>query len=71
MSADGDVDWTSFGPGLIWGIAILLTAIRFEVWLTTRTKRTPPRPVDPFDAARWDVLAEVRAILDQAADAAE
>lgn len=64
---EGDIDVESFWIGLIWGFAIILTLIRFELWL-----RRPPlqTPIDPFDALRWDVLHSARNIIDgEATDA--
>lgn len=57
---EGDVDIESFWAGLIWGIAIIFTLIRFEMWL-----RRPPivAPVDPFDTLRWDVLNSARQVI--------
>ena len=58
---DGDVDVESFWSGLLWGIVLVVTLVRFEVWL----RRPPtPVPVDPFEALRWDVHREVRDIIE-------
>lgn len=47
--------------GLVWGIAITILLIRYEMWL----RRTPdPEPVDPFDTLRWEVLHSAREVID-------
>lgn len=58
---EGDVDVESFWAGLLWGIVLVATLIRFEIWL-----RRPPvvEAVDPFDTLRWDVLHSARTIID-------
>jgi hypothetical protein len=54
-----DVEW--FWSGLLWGIVLIVTLIRFEMWL----RRPPePVPVDPFDTLRWEVLRSARDVID-------
>lgn len=56
-----DVDIESFWLGIVWGILIVLTLVRFEMWLD---RPRPPAPVDPFDALRWEVLRSARDIIE-------
>lgn len=54
---DGELDYESFAGGLLWGLALVLTLIRFEVWLR---RSPPPAPPDPFETLRWEVLQAAR-----------
>lgn len=58
---DGNVDVESLWIGIIWGFAIILTLIRFEMWLR---RPRQPAPVDPFETLRWDVHRSARDIID-------
>jgi hypothetical protein len=59
-----ELDLESFDLGLIWGIALVVVLIRFELWLHRPTR---PAPADPFDTLRWEVLQAARQVTQDAA----
>lgn len=54
-----DGEWEAFFNGLAWGVVLVFSLVRYELWLQRR-HQVRPVPVDPFDTLRWDVLAAAR-----------
>jgi len=66
---ESDLEVESFWAGILWGIVITVTLIRFETWLR-RTR--PPAVTDPFEAMRWEMHRSARQIIEGTfTDAAE
>jgi len=59
MESDLEAEW--FWSGLLWGIVLILTLIRFEMWLR---RPRPPAVADPFEALRWDMHRSAREIIE-------
>lgn len=60
-----ELDYESFALGLLWGVLLVLTLIRFELWLARPPRR--PAPPDPFETMRWEVLQAARDVTRDAA----
>lgn len=54
-----DGEWEAFFNGLAWGVVLVFSLVRYELWLQRRVVRRPA-PTDPFDVMRWEVLAAAR-----------